>query len=76
VRAGFWLGVILIALALEVLRWAWVASHRGGFPLLSWRTWEDIRIYVIAGGALIAARVAWLCVRTACAKMSRPPGHE
>jgi len=71
-----WFGVIFIALGLVVLRWAWLASHRGGFPLLSWQTWEEIRIYVFCGAALIAARLAWFCVEGASDKPSKPQGEE
>lgn len=75
-RGWGWFGVILIALALELLRWAWLASHRGGFPLLSWQTWEEIRIYVFCGMALIAARLAWFCLEKARAKPSKSKPDE
>ncbi len=55
-------GVVLIALAVTVVigREAWRASHRGGFPLISFQTAEALRPILLISlvvGAL--ALLAW-----------------
>lgn len=69
-------GIVIIAMALELLRWAWLASHRGGFALISWQTWEEIRIYVFCGVVLIALRLAWFAVEKARKKPSMSTRDE
>ena len=70
------IGLILIGLAVDFERRAWLASERGGFPYLSWRTWEELRKYAIIAGVVIGARVVWICVLAAREKRARPPHQE
>jgi hypothetical protein len=56
------LGIGLVAGGLVMLRRAWMISQNRGFPLLSWQTWAELRIYVIVAGLLVAVRLAWYLV--------------
>jgi hypothetical protein len=56
------IAIYFAAVAVIVLRWAWRASHRGGYPLFSWDTFKEIE--PILGALTIGTVILWVFTRT------------
>lgn len=68
-ESWFLLAVGLLGGGVILVRWAWLASKRGGYEFFSRATWLEIRLYVFAG-------LAWLVVQLALTFWKRDPASD